>query len=286
MLLSLPHYFHNMIEIGEYNQLRVAAKNSQGLSLTNGTEEVLLPFQEVPSGLNLGDDVDAFVYLNKDGNTVATLKDVLATADEFALLMVVSVNDDGAFVNIGVDKDVFIPRREQKKPMELGESYVVFVYLDDQSNRLLASSKVDEFVAHGGFDFEEGDAVDLLIVDKSDLGYNAIINDEYIGLLYHNEVFSVVEPGQRTTGWIKTIRVDGKIDLTLQPSGFSHILETKDYILEELRIVGEINLGDKSTPEEIYNRFQVSKSAFKKAIGGLYKERLITLSDHQIKLVK
>ncbi|MFN0254426.1 CvfB family protein [Pedobacter ureilyticus] len=275
-----------MIEIGKYNQLRVAAKNSQGLSLTNGSEEVLLPFQEVPSGLNLGDDVDAFVYLNKDGNTVATLKDVLATADEFALLTVVSVNDDGAFVNIGVDKDVFIPRREQKKPMELGESYVVFVYLDDQSNRLLASSKVDEFVAHEGFDFEEGDAVNLLIVDKSDLGYNAIINDEYIGLLYHNEVFSVVEPGQRTTGWIKTIRVDGKIDLTLQPSGFSHILETKDYILEELRIVGEINLGDKSTPEEIYNRFQVSKSAFKKAIGGLYKERLITLSDHQIKLVK
>ncbi len=275
-----------MIAIGKYNQLRVAAKNSQGLSLTDGTDEVLLPFQEVPSGLNLGDDVDAFVYLNKDGSTVATLKEVLATADEFALLTVVSVNDDGAFVDIGVDKDVFIPRKEQKKPMELGESYVVFVYVDDFSNKLLASSKVDQFVEHHNFDFEEGDTVDLLIVDKSDLGYNAIINNEFIGLLYHNEVFSLIEPGQRTTGWIKTIRIDGKIDLTLQPSGFEHILETKDYILEELKIVGEINLGDKSTPEEIYNRFQVSKSAFKKAIGGLYKERLITLSDYQIKLVK
>ena len=275
-----------MIAIGKYNQLRVAAKNSQGLSLTDGTDEVLLPFQEVPSGLNLGDDVDAFVYLNKDGSTVATLKEVLATADEFALLTVVSVNDDGAFVDIGVDKDVFIPRKEQKKPMELGESYVVFVYVDDFSNKLLASSKVDQFVEHHNFDFEEGDTVDLLIVDKSDLGYNAIINNEFIGLLYHNEVFSLIEPGQRTTGWIKTIRIDGKIDLTLQPSGFGHILETKDYILEELKIVGEINLGDKSTPEEIYNRFQVSKSAFKKAIGGLYKERLITLSDYQIKLVK
>lgn len=275
-----------MIAIGKYNKLRVAAKNSQGLSLTNGTEEVLLPFTEVPNDVNLGDDVEAFVYLNKDGSTVATLKEVLATADEFALLTVVSVNDDGAFLDIGIDKDIFVPRREQKKPMELGESYVVFVYLDDFSNKLLASSKVDQFVELENFDFEEGDAVDLLIVDKSDLGYNAIINNEFIGLLYHNEVFSVIEVGQRTTGWIKKIRVEGKIDLTLQPSGFGHILETKDYILEELRIVGEINLGDKSTPEEIYNRFQVSKSAFKKAIGGLYKERLITLSDHHIKLVK
>ncbi|MFN0291743.1 CvfB family protein [Pedobacter helvus] len=275
-----------MITIGKYNKLRVGAKNSQGLSLTDGENEVLLPFLEVPPTIALGDDVDAFVYLNKDGSTVATLKDVLATADEFALLTVVAVNDDGAFVDIGVDKDVFVPKREQKKPMELGESYVVFVYLDHQSNRLLASSKIDEFVAHDGFDFEEGDAVDLLIIDKSDLGYNAIINDEFIGLLYHNEVFSIIEPGQRTKGWIKTIRVDGKIDLTLQPSGFGHVLETKDYILEELKVVGEINLGDKSSPEEIYNRFQVSKSAFKKAIGGLYKERLITISDHQIKLVK
>ncbi len=274
-----------MIAIGKYNKLRIAAKNSQGLSLTDGENEVLLPFLEVPKNLALGDDVDAFVYLNKDGNTVATLKEVLATADEFALLTVVAVTEDGAYVNIGIDKDVFIPRREQKRPMELGESYVVFVYLDDRSNKLLASSKVDDFVAHHGYDFEEGDAVDLLIVDKSDLGYNAIINDEFIGLLYHNEVFSTIEPGQRTTGWIKKIRVEGKIDLTLQPSGFGHILETKDYILEELRVVGEINLGDKSSPEEIYNRFQVSKSAFKKAIGGLYKERLITLSDHHIKLI-
>jgi predicted RNA-binding protein (virulence factor B family) len=275
-----------MIAIGKYNQLRVAAKNSQGLSLTDGSEEVLLPLLEVSDDLAFGDDVDAFVYLNKDGNTVATLKEVFATADEFAYLQVVSVNDSGAFLDIGTDKDVFVPSKEQKRPMELGESYVVFVYLDEFSSKLLASSKVDQFVEHHNFDFEEGDAVDLLIVDKSDLGYNAIINNEFIGLLYHNEVFSNIEPGQRTTGWIKTIRIDGKIDLTLQPSGFGHILETKDYILEELKVVGEINLGDKSSPEEIYNRFQVSKSAFKKAIGGLYKERLITLSDYQIKLVK
>ncbi|WP_461787799.1 CvfB family protein [Pedobacter sp.] len=275
-----------MIAIGKYNQLRVAAKNSQGLSLTDGTTEVLLPIQELSNDLALGDEVDAFIYLNKDGNTIATLKEVFATADEFAYLQVVAVNDDGAFLDIGTDKDIFVPKREQKKPMELGESYVVFVYLDEFSNKLLASSKVDQFVDHQNFDFEEGDAVDLLIIDKSDLGYNAIINNEFIGLLYHNEVFSNIEPGQRTTGWIKTIRVDGKIDLTLQPSGFGHILETKDYILEELKVVGEINLGDKSSPDEIYNRFQVSKSAFKKAIGGLYKERLITLSDYQIKLVK
>ncbi|MGE6220621.1 CvfB family protein [Nubsella zeaxanthinifaciens] len=275
-----------MIAIGKYNQLRVAAKNSQGLSLTDGTTEVLFPINEVTDDIALGDEVDAFVYLNKDGNTIATLKEVFATADEFAYLQVVSVNDSGAFLDIGTDKDIFVPTRDQKRPMELGESYVVYVYLDEFSNKLLASSKVDQFVGTDNYEFEEGDTVDLLIVDKSDLGYNAIINNEFIGLLYHNEVFSTVEPGQRTTGWIKTIRIDGKIDLTLQPSGFGHILETKDYILEELKVVGEINLGDKSSPDEIYNRFQVSKSAFKKAIGGLYKERLITLSDYQIKLVK
>lgn len=273
-----------MIALGKYSTLRVGAKNNQGLSLTDGTNEVLLPYIEVPRDIALGDDVEAFVYLNKDGSTVATIKTVLATADEFALLTVVAVTDEGAFVNIGIDKDVFVPSREQKRPMELGESYVVFVYLDEFSNRLLASSKVDNFVEHLNYDFEEGDSVDLLIVDKSDLGYNAIINNEFIGLLYHNELFTPLEPGVKCTGWIKKIRVEGKIDLTLQPSGFGHILDTKDFILEELKSVGEINLGDKSTPDEIYERFQVSKSAFKKAIGGLYKERLITVSDHQIKL--
>jgi predicted RNA-binding protein (virulence factor B family) len=163
--------------------------------------------------------------------------------------------------------------------------HVVFVYLDEFSNKLLASSKVDQFVETINFDFEEGDQVDLLIVDKSDLGYNAVINNEFIGLLYHNELFTHLEPGTRCPGWIKKIRVEGKIDLTLQPSGFSHILDTKQYILEELKAVGEINLGDKSSPDEIYERFKVSKAAFKKAIGGLYKERLITLSDHNIKIV-
>ncbi len=274
-----------MITVGKYNTLRVVAKNNQGLSLTDGDSEVLLPYLEVPKGIELGDEVEAFIYLNKDGNTVATLKDVLATADEFAYLTVVDVNDDGAYVNIGIDKDVFVPRREQKRPMELGESYVVFVYLDEFSNKLLASSKVDQFVETINFDFEEGDQVDLLIVDKSDLGYNAVINNEFIGLLYHNELFTHLEPGTRCPGWIKKIRVEGKIDLTLQPSGFSHILDTKQYILEELKAVGEINLGDKSSPDEIYERFKVSKAAFKKAIGGLYKERLITLSDHNIKIV-
>ncbi len=274
-----------MIAIGKYNTLRVGAKNNQGLSLTDGTNEVLLPYIEVPQDINLGDEVEAFIYLNKDGSTVATLKDVLATADEFALLTVVDVTDDGAFLNLGIDKDVFVPNREQKRPMELGESYVVFVYLDDLSNKLLASSKVANFIEQQNYDFEEGDSVDLLIVDKSDLGYNAIINNEFIGLLYHNELFSPLAPGVKCTGWIKKIRLEGKIDLTLQPSGFGHILDTKDFILAELQSVGEINLGDKSTPDEIYERFQVSKSAFKKAIGGLYKERLITVTDHQIKII-
>ncbi|MCJ0743856.1 CvfB family protein [Pedobacter montanisoli] len=276
-----------MIRTGEYNNLRVAAKNSQGLSLSDGSEEVLLPFTEVPKNIELGDNIEVFVYKNKDNQTIATTKKALATANEFALLTVVDVTDDGAYLDLGIDKDVFVPNREQKRPMQRDESYVVYVYVDEISNRLLASSKVDKFVEHVDHDFEEGDMVDLLIVDKSDLGYNAIINNEFIGLLYNNELFTHLEPGMHCKGWIKKIRVEGKIDLTLQPSGFGHILDTKDVILNELKETGgKINLGDKSSPEEIYHRFKVSKSAFKKAIGGLYKERLITVSDHEIALVK
>ncbi|WP_410221045.1 S1 RNA-binding domain-containing protein [Pedobacter sp.] len=276
-----------MIRIGEYNNLRVAAKNSQGLSLSDGSEEVLLPFTEVPKNIELGDNIEVFVYKNKDNQTIATTKKALATANEFALLTVVDVTDDGAYLDLGIDKDVFVPNREQKRPMQRNESYVVYVYVDEISDRLLASSKIDKFVEHFDHDFEEGDAVNLLIVDKSDLGYNAVINDEFIGLLYNNELFTRLEPGMRCKGWIKKIRVEGKIDLTLQPSGFGHILDTKEIILNELKETGgKINLGDKSSPEEIYYRFKVSKSAFKKAIGGLYKERLITVSDHEIALAK
>lgn len=275
-----------MIEIGKYNELRIVAKNSDGLSLSDGDREILLPYQHVPKNVELGDNIEVFVFVNKDGNTTATTQEAFAQVDDFAFLTVVDANDDGAYLDLGIGKDIYVPTREQKRMMEIGESYAVYVYLDESNNRMLASSRLDKFIDEEDFDFDEGDEVSLLITEKTDLGYNAIINNKNIGLLYHNELFANLKPGERRKGWIKKVRVEGKIDLTLQPTGFGHILDSKDVILKELKECGgTIELGDKSTPDEIYDRFQISKSAFKKAIGGLYKERKITVSDNEIKIV-
>lgn len=275
-----------MIKIGKYNDLRIVAKNSDGLSLSDGTREVLLPYSDVPKNAELGENIKVFVFVNKEGNTIATTQKALAQVNDFAFLTVVDVNEDGAFLDLGIGKDIYVPTREQKRTMQKGDSYAVHIYLDETNQRMLASSRLDKFIEEDDFDFDEGDEVSLLITEKTDLGYNAIIENRYIGLLYHNELFANLKLGERRKGWIKKVRVEGKIDLTLQPTGYGHILDTKDVIVEALRENGgKIVLGDKSSPEEIYNRFQISKSAFKKAIGGLYKERIITISDTEIKIV-
>lgn len=275
-----------MAEIGRYNILRVAGKNSDGLSLSDGDSEVLLPFADVPPQTEVNDTITAFVFLNKAGQLLATTKQAFAEVGDFAYLTVVDAGEDGAFLDLGISKDVYVPIKEQRIPMRRGERHVVYLYLDRQNQRMLASSRLHKYIEEDDFDFEVGDEVQLLISEKTDLGFNAIINNRYIGLLYHNELFADVAIGDIRKGWIKNIRIEGKIDLSLRPQGFGHVLDTKEAILRALKDEGgTIGLGDKSTPEEIQIRFQISKSAFKKAIGGLYKERLITLSDYEINLL-
>lgn len=275
------------MDYGRYNDLRVIAKTNEGFRLDGGNTQVLLPAKSATDDLKVGDTIEVFVYVNKAGQAVATTKDVFAEADSFAFLNVTDVNDDGAYLDLGIDKDVFVPLKKQKHPMEKDKGYTVFVYVDEQSGRLLASSYLANFVETETFDFEEGDEVKVLIAERTPLGYNAIINNRFIGLIYHNEVFANLKIGEKRKAWIKSIRVEGKIDLSLQPQGFSHILDTKEVILLALKEnKGVIPLGDKSSPDAIYELFQISKSAFKKAIGGLYKERLITLTDEEIKLVR
>jgi len=277
--------FTGMIAIGQYNDLRIITKTDTGLILTDGDAEALLPYSEVPKGIETGENINVFVYSNKEGKLIATTKRPLACVGDFAYLTVVDDGEDGAFMDLGLDKDIFVPSREQKRPMFKGDSHVVYVLLDESNNRMIASSKLLNFVEEVEIDLEEGDEVTLLIVDRSDLGYNAIIDNKYIGLLYTNELFDVLNPGEVRKGWVKKIRVEGKIDLSLQPMGYGHILDNKETILEDLKYNGGvIPLGDKSAPEDIYDRFKISKSAFKKVIGGLYKDRLITLSDHEIRL--
>ncbi|WP_199139093.1 CvfB family protein [Pedobacter sp. ASV12] len=273
------------MEIGRYNTLRIVGKNAAGLSLSDGNSEVLLPFGEVPKNVQVGDNLEVFVYASKTGDLMATTQDAFAEVGDFAYLIAVDSGENGAFLDLGIGKDVYVPVREQKRPMHKGEGYVVYLHLDDD-RRLMASSRLDRFIEEEEFDFEEGDEVSLLISEKTDLGYNAIINNRYIGLLYHNELFAHLLPGDQRKGWIKKIRIGNKIDLSLQPMGYGHILETKDVILKALREAGgKLPLGDKSSPEDIYERFQISKSAFKKAIGGLYKERTISIGDEEIRLI-
>ena len=276
---------YQMIEIGRYNDLRITTKTENGLILTDGEHEVLLPYTDVPKNVEIGENINVFVYMHKDGRLLGTSKKPLACVGDFAFLTVVDDGEDGVFMDIGLDKDIYVPQREQKRPMFKGDSHVVYIFLDESNSRMVASSRLTNFVEEEDIDLEEGDEVSLLIVDRSDLGFNAIIDNKYIGLLYTNELFDQLHPGETRKGWIKKIRVGGKIDLSLQPMGYGHILENKDVILEELKYSGGIiQLGDKSSPEEIYQRFKISKSAFKKVIGGLYKDRLIIVGDHEIKL--
>jgi hypothetical protein len=275
-----------MIEIGKYNELRFIKKTDTGLILTDGEKEVLLPYVHAPEGVESGDNLHVFVYIHSDGRFMATTETPIAMVDEFAFLEVVDQNEQGCFMNMGIGKDVFVPEREQKRPMKIGQKYVVFLYTDERNDRITASSRLTDFIEQDKHELEEGDEVSLLITEESDLGFSAIIDQKYMGLLYHNEVFEDLQPGDIKRGFVKKIREGNKIDLSLQVIGFRHILDLKDILIIDLQESGGIiHLGDKSSPEDIYNRLKISKKAFKKAIGSLYKERLVEVSDHEVKIV-
>jgi uncharacterized protein len=280
------YLLEKMIEIGKFNELRFTKKTEAGLILTDGEKEVLLPFLNAPEDVQVGDNIQVFTYIHSDGRIMATTETPIAQVDEFALLNVVDVTEQGAFMDMGIGKDVFVPEREQKRPMQIGQKYVVYLYTDERNDRITASSRLSDFIDQDEHDLEEGDEVRLLITEESDLGYSAVINQRFMGLLYHNEVFEDLKAGDQKRGWIKKIREGNKIDLSLQVIGFKHILDLKDSLMIELEECGgTIALGDKSSPEDIYNRLKISKKAFKKAAGSLYKERLVEISDFEIKLV-
>lgn len=275
-----------MVEIGKFNELRFIKKTDNGLILTDGEKEVLLPYVHAPKDAEIGDNLHVFTYIHSDGRLMATTETPLAQVDEFAFLEVVDQNENGVFMDIGIGKDIFVHEKEQKRPMKIGQKYVVFLYNDEKTERITGSSYLSDFINQDEHELEEGDEVRLLITDESDLGFSAVINQQYMGLLYRNEVFEDLKAGDQKRGFIKKIREGNKIDLSLQVIGFKHILDLKDSLMIDLQNNnGSILLGDKSSPEEIYNRLKISKKAFKKAIGSLYKERLITVSDDEIKLV-
>lgn len=276
-----------MTEIGKINHLYVVKEVDFGIYLDGGDlGEILMPKRYVPEGTQPEDTIDAFIYLDSEDRLVATTEKPLAMVEEFALLEVVAVTPVGAFLNWGLPKDLFVPFREQRQPMEEGRKYLVYVYVDTNTKRIAASSKIENYLDNIPVDYDIDEEVDLIIVNESDLGYNAIIDNSHLGIVFKNEVFQPLNPGDKIQGYIKKIRTDGKIDLCLVKSGYEKISEFADRIIAELqKNAGFLPLTDKSSPEEIYKAFRISKKNFKAAIGALYKKRFIALEDNGIRLL-
>ncbi len=276
-----------MLFIGKYNYLTIERVTSVGMFLSDVEgEEVLLPNQYITDDMQVGDQIKVFVYLDSEDRPVATTQTPKIIRNEFAFLEVKDVSEHGAFLDWGLIKDLFVPFREQPKPMEIGEGYVVFLYLDQKTQRLLASAKIDKFLESERLTVAEGDEVDLLIWQKTDLGYNVVVNQYHKGLIYANEVFQPLQIGDALKGYVKKIREENKLDISLQKTGYEVVEPVAKQILEEVeKGKGFLALSDNSSPEDIYNKLKISKKVFKKAIGGLYRQGVIRIADDGIYLI-
>lgn len=274
-----------MLRLGDYNTLRIVKFVDFGLYLDGGEEgEILLPQRYVTKDMHIGDEIEVFIYLDQEERPVATTEHPIAKVGEFASLEVAWVNQYGAFLKWGLMKDLFCPFREQKKRMEQGQRHIIYIKVDKDSYRLMATAKVEKYLEPAPA-MKHGDPIDILVWQKTDLGFKCIVNNRYQGQIYDNQIFQPLHSGDRLSGFIDHVRQDGKIDLTLQPSGRQHTLDFAEVLLRYLyENDGYCDLGDKSPAELIYDRFQVSKKAYKKAIGDLYKRRIITISDDGIRL--
>lgn len=277
-----------MAKIGRFNVLKVLRETGSGYFL-DGEElgDILLPGNNVPSALEVDDQIEVFLYFDSEDRIIATTDDPYCEVGEFALLEVVEVNEVGAFLNWGLQKDLLVPFREQKVKMEPGSWHIVYIYIDEQTNRIAASAKADKFLGKEPATFKPGEEVELFIYGPCPLGYNAIINNSHWGMLYSGEVFQPLNRGEHITGYISKVREDGKIDLNLSPPGYKKANTSSELIVEYLkRHNGFMELTDKSPADDIYETFGISKKNFKMALGGLYKERVVELGENGVRLVE
>ncbi|SEK55896.1 hypothetical protein SAMN04487910_0817 [Aquimarina amphilecti] len=276
-----------MLKLGEYNTLEFVRERDQGVYLSDDDgNEVLLPNKYVPNQFMIRDEIKVFLYLDHDERIVATTLEPYAKVNSFAYLKCTTVSDIGAFMDWGLEKELFIPFREQASKMRVGSWYLVYVYLDEETNRLVGSSKTNAFLDNSLVLLSSYDEVDLIASHPSPYGWNMIVNQKHLGLVYEDEIFQKITPGDQLKGYIKKVRPDGKIDLTLQRHGYRAIEPNAQQILDELKLNGGfIDLNDKSDPKDIKDVFQLSKKSFKKAIGSLYKAKKIVIEKDGIRLV-
>lgn len=274
------------MKLGEYNELIIGRSSKIGLFLQDEEEnEVLLPSRYVPAQYELGDTLRVFVYNDSEDRMIATTDEPYCTVNSFAYLEAVDQNRSGTFLNMGLMKDLFVPKKNQLAPMKPGEHYLVWVYIDQITDRLVASSNLERMLSDRPLDLEPGDEVEIIVWNKHEVGYRVVVNEEYVGMVYRNQLFQQLEEGQRLTAYVNRIREDGKLDILLQKPGVANIEPSAQALLDHLKACdGFLPLTDKSPPELIATELSMSKKAFKKALGALYKARLVQLEEKGVRL--
>ncbi|MBR6746370.1 MAG: GntR family transcriptional regulator [Muribaculaceae bacterium] len=275
-----------MIQLGKYNSLKVVKFVDFGLYLDGGESgEILLPAKYISQTPQIGDEMEVFIYNDSEDRLIATTETPYATVGQFAFLRVSEVNNIGAFLQWGLAKELLVPFREQKARMRQGGTYLVYIYVDDASKRIVASAKIEKFIGNTIPEYVPGAKVRALVYGQSELGYRCIVDNLHSGLIYSNEVFRTISPGEEFDAYVKRIREDGKIDLTISPVVTVRVERLATNILNRIRANdGRLNISDHSPAEQIQDMFKCSKKDFKKAIGQLYKQRAITIAPDHIAL--
>lgn len=277
-----------MIEIGRYNKLKILRQTSVGLYLGDVSgEDVLLPNKYCPESFKIEDEIEVFVYRDNEERKIATNLTPKINLNEFALLQVTAVTDVGAFLDWGMEKELFVPFMEQKQKMKEGRWYIVYLDLDTKTDRLYASNKIDKHLENDILTIKEKEEVELLVLQKTDLGFTVIVNNRHKGLLFNNEIFRELNIGDKLKGFVKKIREDNKIDISLQAIGYNKFIDTNSDLIYRalLENDGFLAVTDKTSPDEIYLQFGISKKAFKKTLGALFKQKKIKIQPNGIKLI-
>ncbi|MFT5640485.1 MAG: putative RNA-binding protein (virulence factor B family) [Cyclobacteriaceae bacterium] len=277
----------SLIEIGKLNTLRVIKYTDFGMYVGDDVEEILMPLKWVPRGVQIDEMIEVFIYKDHEDRLIATTMTPKLMCDQFGFLTVRQIGGPGAWLDWGLEKDLLVPFKEQQEDMKVGQTYLVFMYLDELTDRLVASTHFNRFLEREEIELDEGDQVSILVAERGEVGYTVIIDNQYKGLIFYNDVFKTIELGVRTIGYVRQIREDSKIDISLEPIGLEKMEPNAQKILDLLKLNGgKLSVGDKSSPDDIKDAVQMSKRNFKMAIGVLYKNRMITIEKGEIQLIE